>query len=178
MLSDGRFLRERVHSSQTLNAGAAPTKSLSAALLANFLPFTHNSGANRSLASITPRISAFQGGIMPAIRSRIFQFGLVSAAALLASMSPAASQNYTAEQQQACSGDAMRLCGAFVPDVDRITVCMIQNKSQLSPGCRVFFRPDPEPVVARKRSAKPETAGKPAGGQPSKPKKAAKPAAD
>jgi hypothetical protein len=115
---------------------------------------------------------------MPAIRSRIFQFGLVFAAALSASISPAASQSYTAEQQQACSGDAMRLCGAFVPDVDRITVCMIQNKSQLSPGCRVFFRPDPEPVVARKRSTKPETAGKPAGGQPSKPKKAARPAED
>ena len=34
-----------------------------------------------------------------------------------------------------------------IPDVDRITVCMIKNKSQLSPGCRVFFRPDPEAAV-------------------------------
>lgn len=50
---------------------------------------------------------------------------------------------YTAEQQQACSGDAMRLCGAFVPDVDRITVCMIRNKSQLTPGCRAHFGPTP-----------------------------------
>jgi hypothetical protein len=26
----------------------------------------------------------------------------------------------------------MQLCGAYVPDVDRITACMIQNKSQLA----------------------------------------------
>jgi hypothetical protein len=52
---------------------------------------------------------------------------------------------YTPEQQQACIGDAFRLCGPEIPDVDRVTACMIRNKSQLSPGCRVFFRPGPEP---------------------------------
>ena len=115
---------------------------------------------------------------MLAVRSRIFQFGLMLVAALSVSMSPAASQGYTAEQQQACSGDAMRLCGAYVPDVDRITVCMIQNKSQLSPGCRVFFRPDPEPVAARKPlSIKPATTRKPVSAQPRKAKKPAKPGA-
>nr|ALS89320.1 MetaGeneMark_Unknown Function [uncultured bacterium] len=70
-------------------------------------------------------------------------------------------------------------CAAHsVPDVDRITVCMIQNKTQLSPGCRVFFRPDPEPVAARKPlSIKPAAARKPAAVQPRKPKNPAKPAA-
>ena len=118
---------------------------------------------------------------MLAVRSRMFQFGLMLAAGFSVSMSPAASQGYTPEQQQACSGDAMRLCGAYVPDVDRITVCMIQNKSQLSPGCRVFFRPDPEPVAApvpvrKPLSIKPATARKPVSVNPRKPKKAAKPA--
>jgi hypothetical protein len=118
---------------------------------------------------------------MLVVRSRMFQFGLMLAAALPVSMSPAASQGYTPEQQQACSGDAMRLCGAYVPDVDRITVCMIQNKSQLSPGCRVFFRPDPEPVAApggvrKPLSIKPAAARKPASAKPQKPKKPAKPA--
>ena len=117
---------------------------------------------------------------MLAVRSRIFQFGLILAAALAVSMSPAASQGYTPEQQQACTGDAMRLCGAFVPDVDRITICMIENKSQLSPGCRVFFRPDPEPVAASRAtrkplSIKPGTARKPVSAKSHKPKK---PAAD
>ena len=57
---------------------------------------------------------------------------------------PAAGWAYTAEEQQACSGDAFRLCSAEIPDVDRVTVCMVRNKSLLSPGCRVFFRPGPE----------------------------------
>jgi len=119
---------------------------------------------------------------MLAVRSRIFQFGSILAAAVSVSMSPAASQGYTPEQQQACSGDAMRLCGAYVPDVDRITVCMIQNKSQLSPGCRVFFRPDPEPVAAPGAARKPHSikpaAHKPVSAKPQKPKKPAKPAAN
>jgi hypothetical protein len=51
---------------------------------------------------------------------------------------------HTAEQQQMCSGDAMRLCGEFIPDVDRITACMIQKYSQLSDGCKsVFHGPAP-----------------------------------
>jgi hypothetical protein len=119
---------------------------------------------------------------MLAVRSRMFQFGLMLAAAFPVSMWPAASEAYTPEEQQACSGDAMRLCGAYVPDVDRITVCMIQNKSQLSPRCRVFFRPDPEPVAApvpvrKPLSIKPATARKPVSVNPRKPKKPAKPAA-
>jgi hypothetical protein len=121
------------------------------------------------------------GGIMLAVRSRIFQFGLMLAAALSVSMSPTASQGYTPEEQQACSGDAMRLCSAEIPDVDRITVCMIRNKSQLSPPCRVFFRPDPEPVAApgarKPLGIKPATTRKPVSVKPSKPKKPAKPGA-
>lgn len=86
------------------------------------------------------------------VRSGIGLFGLILAAALPLSMLPAAGQTYTPEQQQACTGDAFRVCGDFVPDVDRITACMIRNKSQLSPGCRAFFRPDPEvaPVAAQR----------------------------
>jgi hypothetical protein len=117
---------------------------------------------------------------MLTVRFRMFQFGLMLAATLPVSMSPAASQGYTPEQQQACSGDAMRLCGAYVPDVDRITVCMIENKSLLSPGCRVFFRPDPEPEAARVAvrkplSIKPAGSRKPASAKPLKPKNPAKP---
>ena len=76
---------------------------------------------------------------------------------------------YTPEEQQACTPDAMRLCGEFVPNVDAITACMIQKKAQLSPQCAVFFRRGPEPgavragaptnikpVVARKTKPKPK----------------------
>lgn len=90
---------------------------------------------------------------MVAVRSRSFQFGLMLATALTFSMLPTAGHAYTPEEQQACSDDAFRLCSAAIPDVDRVTACMVQNKSRLSPGCRVFFRsPGPEltPVTARK----------------------------
>ena len=51
---------------------------------------------------------------------------------------PAAAQG-TPEQRQACQPDAMRLCSEFVPDVERITACMIKNRIRLSPACRAVF---------------------------------------
>ncbi len=85
-------------------------------------------------------------------------FGL----ALAVLVQPGAGFAYTPEQQQACSPDAMRLCGDFVPNVDAITACMIQKKAQLSPQCRVFFRQGPEPAEARaaRKSTKPAKASK------------------
>jgi hypothetical protein len=76
---------------------------------------------------------------------RIENFGLMLAAALSVSMLPATSRAYTPEQEQACTSDAFRLCSAEIPDVDRVTACMVARKSQLSPPCRAQFRPDPEP---------------------------------
>ena len=118
---------------------------------------------------------------MFALRSSQFQLGLLLAAALAVSTMPAAAQGYSQEQQQACTPDAMRLCGAFIPDVDRITVCMIQNKSQLSPACRAHFRPEPSqaaPVAAgRPLGITPAKAKKPVGAKAKKPKKPAKPKA-
>ncbi len=51
---------------------------------------------------------------------------------------PAAAQG-TPQQRAACEGDAMRLCSAHVPDVDRITACMSRNRRNLSAGCRAVF---------------------------------------
>ena len=112
---------------------------------------------------------------MFAVRSRSFQLGLTFATALTFSMLPTLGRAYTPEQQQACSDDAFRLCSADIPDVDRVTVCMIRNKAQLSPGCRVYFRSGPEaeatPVAAgRPLSIKPATAQKPASAKPRKSK--------
>jgi hypothetical protein len=117
---------------------------------------------------------------MFAVRSRSFQPSLTIATALAVVMLPRASMAYTAEQQQACSGDAFRLCSSEIPDVDRITVCMIRNKAQLSPGCRAFFRFEPEvsPVAAgRPLSIRPATTTRPIRARARKPKKTLKPAA-
>jgi hypothetical protein len=96
---------------------------------------------------------------MFAIRSRIFRLSLMLATTLSILMLPTAGRAYTPEQEQACSGDALRLCSADVPDVDRITVCMIRNKSQLTPGCRVFFKPDPEVGAKPRNPRKPAKPG-------------------
>ena len=51
------------------------------------------------------------------------------------------SQEYrgTWEQQMACTPDVWRLCGAQVPDVDRIVACLRRNTPQLSARCRAVF---------------------------------------
>ena len=111
-----------------------------------------------------------------AVRSGDFRFSLSLAIALCFLIWPAATRAYTPEQEQACSGDALRLCGPEVPDVDRITACMIRNQSQLSPGCRVFFGPEPEvtPVAAgRPLSIRPASSRKPIRIKPHKPRKPA-----
>jgi hypothetical protein len=108
-----------------------------------------------------------------------FRLGAVLAVALSFAMLPRAGYAYTAEEQQACSGDAFRLCSAEIPDVDRVTSCMIRNKSQLSPECRVFFRSGPEPEAAAAGGPvdiKPSAVRK-SGAKPNRIKKPAKPAA-
>jgi hypothetical protein len=105
---------------------------------------------------------------------------MLLATALLASIGPAAAQTYTPEQEQACTGDAFRLCSSEIPDVSRVTACMVAKKSQLSPACREQFRPDPEPAAAAARPAgrptviRPATPRKAVGAKPRKAKKPAK----
>jgi hypothetical protein len=110
---------------------------------------------------------------MNAIQSR----GALSAAILLsASLLAGTAHAYTPEQQQACTGDAFRVCGSEIPNIDRITVCMIRNRALLSPGCRVFFRsrePVAIPEMRTRRSVRmsPATLRHPVTVKPAKPKK-------
>ena len=103
-------------------------------LLANPHAFTHNS----HLKAV--------GGFMRVVSSREIRLGLMLVTALSCALLPTAGQAYTPEEQQACQPDAFRLCGPEIPDVDRVTACMIAKRAQLSPQCRVFFRSGPEPV--------------------------------
>jgi hypothetical protein len=104
---------------------------------------------------------------MTIFRAGNFQFGWLMATALSVWISPAAGQTYTPEQEQACTGDAFRLCSSEIPDVGRVTACMVAKKDQLSPPCAAYFRPDPEPseVVSR-------PAGRPTVIRPAIPRKA------
>jgi hypothetical protein len=63
---------------------------------------------------------------------------------------PTTGWSYTADEQQACSGDAFRLCSSEIPDVTRVGACMARRQAELSPACRVYFRPEHPPAKSQK----------------------------
>jgi hypothetical protein len=66
---------------------------------------------------------------------------VVTIVAGIAAAGSAFSEEYrgTFEQQMACTPDVWRLCGAQIPDADRIVACLRQNAPQLSGPCRAVF---------------------------------------
>ena len=86
---------------------------------------------------------------MPVSRVTTSMAAAAFGVALAVLVQPGTGLAYTPEEQQACTPDAMRLCGEFVPDVDAITACMVRKKAQLSPQCAMFFRRGPEPGQVR-----------------------------
>ncbi len=74
---------------------------------------------------------------------RVFVSFAISIGCGIASQNVAFSQEYrgTAEQQMACTPDVWRLCGAQIPDVDRIVACLRRNTAQLSEPCRAVNEP-------------------------------------
>src|SRR5947199_440114 len=92
---------------------------------------------------------------MTIFRAGNFRAGWLLATALLVSISPAAGQTYTPEQKQACTGDAFRLCSSEIPDVDRVTACMLRRRTELSPPCRAQFGPQPREAASSGRAGKP-----------------------
>jgi hypothetical protein len=48
----------------------------------------------------------------------------------------------TPEQREACTPDALRLCGQFIPDEDRIEACLREAGPRLSPPCYIVFHPE------------------------------------
>ena len=68
---------------------------------------------------------------------------LLAATAFTLGMLTTASYAYTPEQEQMCTSDAMRLCSSEIPDVDRVTACMVRQRAQLSDGCKAVFHYEP-----------------------------------
>jgi hypothetical protein len=69
----------------------------------------------------------------------------VAALTLFLSAERSASAQGTEQQRQACTSDVFRLCGAYIPDADRITACLRDNGPRLSGPCyNVFFPPQPQ----------------------------------
>ena len=65
------------------------------------------------------------------------QASLVLALAVsFSAFSSNASFAFSSEAQQMCTGDAFRLCGSEIPNIAKITACMIKQRASLSAGCR------------------------------------------
>src|ERR1700720_2353965 len=78
----------------------------------------------------------------------------------VAGQTPVFAQEYrgTMEQQLACTPDVFRLCGAQIPDVNRIVVCLRQTPPRLSGPCRGAFESNasvPEQAAPRRRYVQP-----------------------
>lgn len=72
--------------------------------------------------------------------------GCIAAFALFLAAETSATAQGTEQQRQACTPDVFRLCGAFIPDADRITACLRGNGPRLSRPCyEVFFLAPPPP---------------------------------
>jgi hypothetical protein len=56
--------------------------------------------------------------------------------ASFAAVSSTSSFAFSSEAQQQCTGDAFRLCSSEIPNIPKITACMIKHRADLSAGCR------------------------------------------
>ena len=57
-------------------------------------------------------------------------------ALMLAPVVALAQDQGTSDERQACEPDVNRLCSEFIPDRDKIIVCLNQKVRQLNPSCR------------------------------------------
>ena len=67
---------------------------------------------------------------------------MLAVAISLSAMSSTSSFAFSTEAQQMCTGDAFRLCSSEIPDVSRITACMLKQRANLSVGCRTVMERD------------------------------------
>jgi hypothetical protein len=75
--------------------------------------------------------------------STVRQAGLVLAlAASLSALASTSSFAFSAEAQQMCTSDAFRLCSSEIPNIPKITACMIKQRANLSSGCRTVMDRD------------------------------------
>jgi hypothetical protein len=75
---------------------------------------------------------------MTVVRTETFrQIAATLAVAIFLAALAGPCYSFTAEAQRQCTGDAFRLCSSEIPNISRITACMVRNRSSLSSGCRI-----------------------------------------
>ena len=71
------------------------------------------------------------------------QAGLVLAfATSFSALASTSSFAFSAEAQSMCTSDAFRLCSSEIPNIPKITACMMKHRSDLSAGCRTVMDRD------------------------------------
>ena len=70
------------------------------------------------------------------IRDTSLALGFAATVSIVATTSSFA---FSAEAQQQCTGDAFRLCSSEIPNIPKITACMMKHRSDLSAGCRAVM---------------------------------------
>ncbi len=77
---------------------------------------------------------------------RFFSLAAVFAALVAGTVSPATAQyrsqqeyRGTIDQQRACRPNVFRFCATEIPNVQRITACLLRNFDRLSPDCAAVF---------------------------------------
>ena len=66
----------------------------------------------------------------------------LAVAAAFSAVTSTAGFAFSAEAQQMCTGDAFRLCSAEIPNIPKITACMLKQRANLSSGCRAVLDRD------------------------------------
>jgi hypothetical protein len=104
---------------------------------------------------------------------RIFLNLVIAVGSTIAVQGAALAQHSgTLEQQMACTPDVFRLCGAQIPDENRIVACLRQNTVLLSGPCRAVFESNdsvpppssnariqqPQPLAPGRRAVPPPSA--------------------
>src|SRR3954451_3913372 len=93
-------------------------------------------GTNRQQARRATQEPTMTAALTKAIRQASIAFAF---AASFSALSSTAGFAFSAEAQQMCTGDAFRLCSDEIPNIPKITACMVKNRSSLSSGCRAVL---------------------------------------
>jgi hypothetical protein len=67
---------------------------------------------------------------------------VLAVAASLSAVTSTAGYAFSEEARSQCTGDAFRLCSSEIPNIPKITACMVKNRGNLSSGCRAVMDRD------------------------------------
>ena len=60
--------------------------------------------------------------------------------ALQFAASPSYAEDDHYSDHYACMGDAMTVCGQYIPDRERVARCLMANRNRVSAACRVALK--------------------------------------